>query len=77
MHNPLATLKNIRPMKIIMYCIIFCCIRACSSTAGGMNIFCCMMNSPIVNSGSRLKYGPSAKMPTPALNQSGMKPLQS
>src|SRR6185437_5171596 len=30
-HNPLGTLKNITPMKIIMYCIIFCCSAACSS----------------------------------------------
>ena len=41
MHSPLATLKNITPMKIIMYFMIFCCMAACSSAGGGMNIFCC------------------------------------
>ena len=54
-HRPLATLKNITPMKIIMYCMIFCCIAACSSAGGGINIFCCQMNSPIVMHGNRLK----------------------
>ena len=37
MHSPLATLKNMKPMKIIMYFIIFCCIAACSFV--GVSVF--------------------------------------
>ena len=40
MHNPLATLKNKNPIKIIMYFIIFCVIRDCSSVGGGVSNFC-------------------------------------
>ena len=38
--SPLATRKNMTPMKIIMNFIIFCCMALCSSVAGGVNNFC-------------------------------------
>ena len=70
MHNPLATLKNNKPMKIIMYFIIFWVAAACGSVAGGMNIFCCTMNNTMVKIGRRLKYGPRAGiMSTPSINE--------
>ena len=68
-------------MKIIMNDIMFCWIFAWSSAGGGMNIFCCTMNSAIVTSGRMLKYGPSESMPWPLLNEphpiDAQKPLQS
>src|SRR6478736_3280388 len=75
-HKPQATLKNMMPMKIIMYCIIFCCMAACSSAGGGMNIFCCQMNSAIVTSGNTLRYGPKLKNPVPSVTNLGITPDQ-
>ncbi len=77
MHKPLATLKNIKPMKTIMYFMIFCCMAACSSAGGGIITFCCPMNSTMVKMGKRLKYGPSPNMPCPLLTNAGMNLLQS
>ena len=48
-------------MKIIMYCIIFCCMAACSSAAGGMNIFCCTDEQPDRQDGQKIEVWPEAK----------------
>ena len=56
-HRPAGTLKNMTPMKIIMYFIMFCCMRVCSSVAGGVNIFCCQMNRMIVMIGKMFRIG--------------------
>ena len=55
MQSPDGTLKNISPMKTIMKVIIFCVARCCSSSAGGMNIFCCTRKSTIVMIGSTFR----------------------
>src|SRR5947208_1767635 len=63
------------PMKIIMYFITFCCMAEASSVGGGMNSFCCQMNSPTVINGRMFKKGPS--QPVGEDNMAGTKSCQS
>ena len=73
MHSPLATLKNMTPMKIIMYFIIFCCMAACSSAGGGIIFFCCQRNSTIVIDRQDVEIrAQSEECPRPLVIKAGM-----
>ena len=76
MHNPLGTLKNMKPMKTIMYFIIFCCIAVCSSVAGGMNIFCCQIISPTVNQRQDIQVRAQRQKAAYAVMNGGITPVQ-
>src|SRR5262245_10459582 len=58
MHNPAATLKNIRQNRIGMYFMIRWFISSCSLVGGGVISFCWNMKNTATITGSRLKYGP-------------------